>query len=210
MGEDSNLLLRCCSAVVGGDASPTAFINLKGSEVRDRFDDISHGIRGAIDFLRKNFKIESLGNLPYAAALVPLCVFFARPTASVTDSQRELLERWFWRACFARRYSAGVIRNLNRDIEEAAALRDGTRESNLAGFAASVDADFFDQTFNVGSVNTRTFVLMLAQQNPLSFVSGNPVTLSTVLQSYNRNEFHHLMPRAFLRESLTNRELTLW
>jgi hypothetical protein len=199
VGEDTNLLLRCCSAVVAGDASPTAFINLKGVDVRDRFKDISNGIRGATDFLRKNFGIESLANLPYAAALVPLAVFFARDSASVTDVQRETLVRWFWKSCFSRRYSAGVIRNLNRDIEETAALRDGTRPSTLADLAASVDADFFNQTFNINTVNTRTFVLVLARQSPLSFVSGTPVTLSKVLQAYNRNEFHHLMPRAYLK-----------
>lgn len=48
-------------------------------------------------------------------------------------------------------------------------------------------------------MNTRTFILLLAQQEPLSFVSGQSVTLSKVLQAYNRNEFHHLMPRAYLK-----------
>jgi hypothetical protein len=74
---DTNLLLRCCSAIVAGDASPTAFINLKGSDVRDRFEAIENGIKGAIDFLRKNLNVEALSNLPYPAALVPLAVFFA-------------------------------------------------------------------------------------------------------------------------------------
>jgi hypothetical protein len=92
-----------------------------------------------------------------------------------------------------------VIRNLNKDIEEAAALREG-RASTLADFAAGVDKEFFEQTFTIGTVNTRTFILLLAQERPLSFVSGNTVTLSEVLQAYNRNEFHHLMPRAFLKD----------
>ncbi len=54
VADDTNLLLRCCSAVVAGDASPTAFVNLKGNDVRDRFDDIENGIKGAIDFLKKS------------------------------------------------------------------------------------------------------------------------------------------------------------
>jgi hypothetical protein len=199
VAEDTNLLLRCCSAVVAGDASPTAFINLKGADVRDRFDDIEHGIKGAIDFLRKNLQVEALNNLPYPASLVPLAVFFAAKSVSVTDAQRSTLVKWFWRSCFSRRYSAGVIRNLNKDIEEAAALREG-RSSMLADFSASVDKEFFEQTFTIGTVNTRTFILLLAHERPLSFVSGATVTLSDVLQAYNRNEFHHLMPRAFLKD----------
>jgi hypothetical protein len=184
---------------VAGDASPAAFINLKGADVRDRFDDIENGIRGAIDFLQKNLRVETLANLPYPAALVPLSVFFARKSVALKNQEREILVRWFWRSCFSRRYSAGVVRNLNRDIEEAANLREG-RASTLADFAAAVDEDYFEQPFTIGTVNTRTFILLLAHHDPLSFASGQPVTLSEVLQAYNRNEFHHLMPRAFLRD----------
>jgi hypothetical protein len=138
---------------------------------------------------------------------VPLAVFFARKNVVITDNQRDVLVRWFWRSCFSRRYSAGVIRNLNRDIEEAAALREG-RSSSLADFTAVVDGEFFSQTFTIGTVNTRTFILLLAHARPLSFVSGTPVTLSEVLQAYNRNEFHHLMPRAFLKDrGIDSREI---
>jgi len=198
LAEDTNLLLRCCAAIVGGDASPAAFISLKGADVRDRFDDIESGIKGAIDFLRMNMRVETLANLPYPACLVPLSVFFARKTLTLKNDHREVLVKWFWRSCFARRYSAGVIRNLNRDIEEAANLREG-RPSSLGEFPVSIEGDFFKQTFTIGTVNTRTFILLFAQQEPLSFVSGQPVTLSRVLQAYNRNEFHHLMPRSFLK-----------
>lgn len=198
LGEDTNLLLRCCAAIVAGDASPTAFITLKGSDVRDRFDAVENGIRGAIDFLNKNLMVETLANLPYPSILVPLSVFFARQHVALNAADRDTLVRWFWRSCFSRRYSAGVVRNLNRDIEEAAKLREG-QPSVLGDFPVPLDHEFFDQAFTIGTVNTRTFILLLAQQQPLSFVSGQPVTLSKVLQSYNRNEFHHLMPRAFLR-----------
>jgi len=199
LAEDTNLLLRCCAAIVAGDASPTAFISLKGADVRDRFDDIESGIKGAIDFLNKNMQVETLANLPYPASLVPLSVFFATKSLTLKNADREVLVKWFWRSCFSRRYSAGVIRNLNKDIGEAANLREG-RPSTLADLSAHIDAEFFGQAFTIGTVNTRTFILMLAQQRPLSFVSGSNVTLSRVLQAYNRNEFHHLMPRAFLKD----------
>ena len=38
----------------------------------------------------------------------------------------------------------------------------------------------------MGAVNTKTFVLLLAQANPLSFVSGIQVNLGDVLRSYRR------------------------
>jgi len=202
VGEDPNLLLRCCAAIVANDASPAALIELNGAQVRDRFSEITNGIRGAIDFLRREIHIENLDNLPYSTLLVPLSAYFAAPEGRVvklTEAHRRILVRWFWRVCFSRRYSAGVLRNLNRDIEEAVKLRTGDPAA-LADFASGVDPEYFtEQHFNVSTVHTRTFVLLLAQNLPLSFVSGSTIDLSEVLQAYNRNEFHHLYPRSYLR-----------
>jgi hypothetical protein len=201
VGDDSNLLLRCCAAVLAHDAAPTTLVNLRGADVRARFTEIVNGVKGAIDFLRTNMYIETILNLPFSTVLVPLCVFFAKTgnaTVLMTDPQRAKLVRWFWRACFSRRFSSGVLRNLKEDIDGMAALRDG-RPTAIGDFPVLVPADLFRETpFRINSVNTKTFVLMLAQKKPLSFVSGQPVSLAKVLRDYNRSEFHHLFPRAFL------------
>ena len=201
IGDDTNLLLRCCSAVVAGDVSAPGFLKLSGTQVRERFDEISNGIRGAIDFLRRNMHVEKMANLPYPAMIVPLAVFFAAKDGQevrTTDQQREELTRWFWRSCFSRRFSSGVLRKLKRDLTEAQRLR-VTGNRALAEINAIVDADWFVSTqFKIGTVNTRTFVLMLAQRSPRSFVSGSPIDLGEVLKNYNRTEFHHLYPRAYL------------
>jgi hypothetical protein len=202
VGEDTNLLLRCCAAVVAGDASPEALVKLDGSEVRDRFDEIGNGLKGAIDFLQSNLNVHALANLPYTAMLVPLSVFFAAPGTkgvNMTNAQRSELLRWFWRSCFSRRFSSGVLRSLKADIGQMRKLRE-EGSSELSDFACSVSRDFFlDNQFQVAAVNTKTFILMLAKQGPLSFISGQPVSLKKVLRAYNRNEFHHVYPKAFLK-----------
>jgi hypothetical protein len=201
VGEDTNLLLRCCAAVLKGDASPDTLVELEGAQVRKEFPPTVNGIKGAVDFLRRNLKVESVNNLPFLPLLVPLSVFFAtsEQQVQVLDQQRSHLVRWFWRSCFSRRYSSGVLRNLNTDIAEMRKLRSG-QESRLDGFNVSVEEAFFtENVFRIDSVNTKTFVLMLANRGPLSFTSGQPVDLAGVLRDYNRNEFHHLYPRAYLR-----------
>src|SRR5262249_649879 len=60
---------------------------------------------------------------------------------------------------------------------------------------------FVSNVFRINSVLSRTFVLMLAQNNPNSFVSGNKIDLRKALKAYNRHEFHHIYPRNFLRET---------
>lgn len=201
VGDDSNLLLRCCAAVLAGDAAPNTLVSLRGADVRARFEEIVNGIKGAIDFLRGNLRVQSIVNLPFSTLLVPLCVFFARPGdtfAQVTDQQRRRLVRWVWRSCFSRRFSSGVLRNLKDDIGAIELLKAG-RPNTLGDFPVIINAAFFGgNSFRTNSVNTKSFVLMLAQRDPLSFVSGQPVSLAQVLKDYNRSEFHHLYPRAFL------------
>jgi hypothetical protein len=174
---------------------------LNGAEVRSRFDEVCNGLRGAIDFIRSTLGAQKLENLPYPAMLVPLAVFFAtrdNAEVQVTDAQRAELETWFWRSCLGRRFSAGVLRSLNRDIAEARKLR-ASGTASLSEVPCSVEPEWFTANkFIMGVVNTKTFVLMLAQARPLSFVSGIPVNLGEVLQRYNRSEFHHLNTRAFL------------
>lgn len=202
ISEDTNLILRSCAAVVAEDASPAALMGLKGADVRARFDEIENGVKGAIDFLRNNLQVRRLSNLPYPTLLVPLAVFFATSEnkgVKLSDEQRRALERWFWKSCFSRRFSAAVLRNLKRDILEMTSLRQD-QKSSIDAFSASVASDYFlDQAFTIGTVHTRTLILMLANKGPRSFISGSSVDLGPVLQAYNREEFHHLMPRSFLK-----------
>lgn len=204
MADDSNLVLRCCSAILGGDASPESLMSLTGQNVRERFQEVLNGIRGAVDYVRSNFQVHALDNLPYANLLVPLSIFFSvdgNKEIKYTDQQRSVINRWFWRACFAKRYSSGLLRNLNADVEEMRKLRIG-KPSNLGGFAMQISDDLFSSNiFTIGTVNTNAMVLLLAQQKPLSFVSGAPIDLGEKLRQSNRAEFHHLMPKAFVQSS---------
>ncbi len=203
VGEDTNLLLRCCAAVIKGQAAPSALMALDGNEVRDRFDEITNGIHGAIDFLINNLHVRTLKNLPFGTLIVPLSVFFATSGQSSVDlsaSQRIEILRWFWRSCFSRRYSSDVIRKLEVDISEIKKLRDGA-EGKLAEISVTVGPDFFlEATFNTYGVNTKCLILLLAQFGPRSFISGAPIGLGKVLRGYNRNEFHHCFPRKFLKD----------
>jgi len=202
MAEDSNLILRCASGILGGDASPESLMALTGQQVRSRFSEVLNGIRGAVDYVRTNFNVQSLGNLPYQNLLVPLSSFFSvegNKEIKYTDHQRTVINRWFWRSCFAKRYSSGLLRNLNADIEEIRKLKVG-KPSNLGGFTLQVSDDIFTSNiFTIGTVNTGAFILLLAHQKPLSFVSGAPIDLGEKLRQSNRAEFHHLMPKAHVQ-----------
>ena len=200
VGEDSDLLLRCCAAILRGDASPASIIELKGTEVRENFALVKNGISGAIDFLRSNINAYSAGALPFQNIIIPLSVFFAtdkEQAAAPTAVQRDKLVSWIWRVFFSRRYSKR-LEQLNSDILQVKQLRDDG-DSDLGAFEVEFDHTFFtDSQFNLNTVNTKALVLLLAANKPLSFISGSPVELGKVLSAANKKEFHHIFPKKYL------------
>lgn len=201
---DENLLLRCAAAILVADPRPESIVKLTGEQVRSRFDEVINGVLGALDFLEMNFNLRRIDNLPYQTIIVPLSVFFAtsgNKQVVVAQDQRETIKRWLWRVSFSKRYSSGVIRHLEDDIKSMLQLKGG-QKSSLGTFSVSVSSDFFlVNEFGIRNVNTKTFVLLLAHKRPLSFVSGVPVDINAKLKEYNNTEFHHMMPRAFLKNT---------
>lgn len=203
IAEDPNLVLRCCAAILKGDPSADALINLDGSNVRDQFETVENGIKGAIEFLKKQLHVATLKTLPYPLMLAPLAVYFAVKGSAMRltpEGQVRILKRWFWRSCFSERYSGQSVRNARADVQEMVRLRDGL-PNTLGKFGSGVSLGFFLFTdFRIKSARTATFVTMLAQLRPRSFISGNYIDLERVLQTYNKAEFHHMYPKAYVEK----------
>ncbi len=117
-----------------------------------------------------------------------------------------MILRWLWKTFFSRRYSKR-LEQMNLDIMEIGKLKDGEPNS-LSDFQVQIDESFFlESPFNLNTVNTKTFILMLAGAQPRSFISGGFVQLEKVLRDLNKREFHHLYPKKILRGSAANKEI---
>ncbi|MEQ9485489.1 hypothetical protein [Coleofasciculus sp. F4-SAH-05] len=197
----SELLLKCCSAVIINSSKPEAFIDLPGSEVREKFNEIKTGIFGAIDFLKAELNVFSLKLLPMENILVVLTSFFAssqKQPPPVPQEQCQTLKKWFWRSCFSQRYARGGSKSTDIDIDAVYKLK--INESNILGdINLSLDNNYFiKNNFNMGAIATKTFILLLAQGKPKSFIQGININLGDVLSQGNRKEFHHIFPKAYL------------
>ena len=193
--------------------SGRVIIFLKGEDVRRSFNKIKNGILGAADFLRNELNVYSLEWLPYPSMLVSLSYFFATEKVNgknITNKQRAQIIKWFWRSNFSRRYTGGITDKHKQDINGMKKLSEN-EDYEIAKFDCTITEDFFlNNQFNTGSVNTKTFVLFLAYQNPLSFLSGANVSLNDVLKTVNRNEFHHIFPKKYLQDAkFDSREINL-
>ncbi|MEH2242370.1 GmrSD restriction endonuclease domain-containing protein [Nostoc sp.] len=202
VGEDCDLILRCTAAILKKETTPESLLELSGQQIREAFPKVRNGIFGAIDFMRKQLKVTALKNLPYPGLLIPLSAFFAEPDGKEVSYDTRVynqLKKWFWRSCFTNRYSIQTKKVIISDIEQIIKLKNG--ENNSFGeIDCKIDRDFFiNNRFRFDNVNTKTFILILANNHPKSFLSGSDIDLDKVLQKYNRTEFHHIYPKAFLK-----------
>ncbi|WP_172588100.1 DUF262 domain-containing protein [Shewanella xiamenensis] len=199
---DISLLLRCTAAVLANSCNPESLVQLNGATVRARFSEVVNGIKGALDFLKAELNVHSISYLPYQYILVPLTVFFSVSGSkefSYSDLQRRRLVKWFWRASFGKRYSHGTMRNLSIDILEIIKLK-RNEENTLGNFNSQINDNLFkDEKFVINSVLTKAFILLLAKNKPLNLINGTPIDLSEKLRICNRKEFHHLMPKSYLK-----------
>jgi hypothetical protein len=199
----SDLLLKCCSAVIMCKTDPKDFLELPGSAVRDKFEEIKRGIFGAIDFLKSELNVFSLKLLPMENILPVLTYFFSssqKQSSPIPQQKNEVIKKWFWRSCFSQRYARGnKISDI--DLSEFKNLKSGNFHK-LGEFDLSLEQSFFiKNTFLLSSVATRTFILLLAQGKPLNFIQGTNIALEKVLSQSNRKEFHHIFPKAYLEKS---------
>jgi hypothetical protein len=196
--------MKCFAAITQADASAKSIVNLHGPTVRDQFEKIKRGMLGAIEFLRNELGVFSLDVMPYPAMIVPLSRFFATDKAGgiqATAKQKKQLKRWFWRCCFSRRYSSGVGKAHAADIAAMDELK-ADEKFDVGKFSSAVTHDFFiENKFNIGTVNTKIFILLLASQNPRSLLGNALINLEETLVHCNRSEFHHIYPKKHLQKS---------
>lgn len=211
IAEDQNLLLKCFTGYILSDTSPGALMQLDGDTIRDNFNSIKNGLKSTVDFLKQQLNLYSIQYMPYPAMIISLVKFFDFGKTNgqlYTDKQRRQLVKWFWKSCFSRRYSSGVNDAHRADLAAMVKLR-SDEDTDICAFKCDISAAFFlANQFSITSVNSKTFIAMLASHAPLSFISGAKVDLSTTLKQANSKEFHHIFPDKFLqREGKEKKEI---
>lgn len=201
LGDDRDLQLRICAAVITGETTPKRILELKGEEIRGRFSEIESGILGALDFLSRELNVKHYKMLPFPGILVPLAVFFATDKADGTNysaKQKDVLCRWFWRSVFSRRFSADVNERQAADIVEMKNLKVSANYA-FKQSRAEVRIDFRKDIFSAANANSRALILLLSSKEAYSFLSGAKVDSSKVLKKGSKHEFHHVFPRKYLQ-----------
>lgn len=194
-----NILLQALSGLIQNDTTTMSVTKLTGEQVRDNWEHFCEAIRKSIDFLSSEIKCSHIDFLPYQQQMIALTKFFGmipRPTAE----QLTELRKWFWKTSFSNRYSTGqTTEKMNTDIERINEVLNNNFIEIQKVKSTFSKIELIDTKFSKANPLTRAFLLLLAQYHPIDLVKGVAVDISKSLSKYNRKEFHHVFPNAFLR-----------
>ncbi len=196
---DEKILLQCLSGIIKKTTKTRDILSLDPTEVKNNIDLLRESLEKSIDFFSTELRVTSSDFLPQSHQIIPFTYFFSivnTPTAQ----QVKVLKKWFWRTSFSLRYQGATDIRLNQDILYFGRVAEG----NFAGLdkyePLLTDVSLIAPVFSKTNVYTRSLLLLLAQKKPSDLISGKRVDTGKALSKFNRKEYHHIFPQAFLRE----------
>jgi hypothetical protein len=196
----SNILLQSVSAVIQNDTTTQGILELSGEQVRDCWSKFTESMRKTIDFLSTHIRCSHQDFLPYQQQVVSICKFFSISGRETSD-QLKALEKWFWKTSFSNRYSTGqTTAKMNADIETIIEIRKNNFAAINSVKTTVTEAEIVETKFSKANPLTRAFLLLLAQHSPKDLVKGTNIDITDALSEYNRKQYHHIFPNAFLKK----------
>ena len=192
------IILQCLSAIIKNTTVTKEILSLNPTDVRGNTGKLKESLELAIDFISRQFNIYSDDFLPNSHQIVGLTYLFSKIN-HLTADQSSVLKQWFWRTSFSNRYAGSTDQKMDEDIRFMDEVLSNSF-SSLHKYSSLIAEDFpKKQALTKNSPYVRAVLLMLAQQNPLDLTNSNFIDLNATLSSYNRKEYHHVFPKAFLK-----------
>jgi len=199
-GISKNLLLQIISGLIQNDTKTSKILDLSGEDVRNKWNNCKESIKKAIDFLSTELNCKNLDFLPYHQQLAGISKFF-QIIKKPNENQIAHLKKWFWKHSFTIKYFTGQTTDkMNTDIQIMKQIKDHDYGyfNNLTINVTSFE--IINTKFSKASYLTRSFLLLAAQYGPLDLCNGVKIDIGRSLSTYNRKEYHHIFPKAYLKE----------
>jgi len=195
-----SLILQAISGCIQNDTTTNAVLKLSGKTVRDNWKKFCVSIKKTVDFLATELNCIHSDFLPFIQQIVAITKFF-NIEGEIAADQYSALKQWFWRTSFSNRYNTGrTTEKMNTDITAVLKIRDTDFKPVLAYNYTVTNDELIDTKFSKGSPLSHAFLLLMAQYTPLDLVKNSKVDIGKSLTSFNRKEYHHVFPKAFLNK----------
>lgn len=191
-------LLQVISGTLIDSTTTENILSLSGEQVRDGWENICESLRRAVDFLASDLNCRHMDFLPFNQQLVAIAKFFYLANTP-SHQQLSALRSWFWRTSFSDRYSSGrTTIKMDDDIKAIKDVANNIVEAIDKYSYTTTASELIRHSFSKTNPLTRAFLLLMAQKAPRDMISGASIDLGQALANYNRKEYHHVFPNAFL------------
>jgi hypothetical protein len=203
---EGTTILKVLAAVHADSADRRTILGLRKLKPESALDALMRKakvtLECAVDLIVTDFGVHCLDFLPYEAHLTILSAILEGHRALSSEEVRRV-RSWFWRTALTEYYRGAADTFVTRSLREAKAYVLDEKAGIVVdtfGVAPSSDT-LLGLEFRKNSASSRAFALALAKKRPRNLTNGALVDTYVALSAYNRHEFHHIFPRAYLRRA---------
>lgn len=199
---DTSFLMRCLIAVATGQSRfryLSEFWKRDDASLRRDWERTKQGLDTAVNFIRTNARLESSEWLPSLNALIPLVAYFQGRDSIAPGAERKLLY-WFYLVSMRGRYSGSVETALDQDLR---ALRSPEPIASLiSNCPIEWQRPLMSEDFEGAGTRSPLFMMcyvVTRKNGAKDWFTGIDLSTDLIGDAYSI-EFHHIFPRALLRE----------
>ena len=197
---DGTLILQITSSIINDSTSSRSILSIKPSVFKKYWKNVCFAIKQSIDHLSSDLSCKSGKFLPSKQLLCGFAYFFYKCNKP-NSKQLASLNAWFWITSFNRRYDGGnTTQKMDHDLQVIQKIISGEKATSIENLKINEES-LINSPFSIRSSLTRAVLLLQAQFHPIDLVTGTKINIGKVLASYNRSEFHHVFPDAYLRDN---------
>lgn len=144
--------------------------------------------------LHSDIRVPGSEQVPYVNQVVVLVEIFRllpRPTAE----QRTKIVHWFWQTAISGYFGGWNTGNMSADQAAVANFATGKNSELVSGSVDPRTSIWLNQQFRLNTAHAKILSLMLAFNNPVDLLTGQPIDTANALHYSNSKEFHHFFPK---------------
>ncbi len=201
----SSAILKCICAIRHTSIKKEDVIKLREESKQD-MDKlvVSAGtaLEKAVDLLSTEFGILSWDFIPYEAFLI-IAAFIYHNSAAIPAANLVRVRKWFWSSAFSERYRGASEHYISKDLETISQYIAGNSQIQFTSIPTAERIS--EIQFRRANSQTKAFILLLARNRPKNLTNGAAIDIDEALSSYNKKQYHHINPVAFLgRKGIKN------
>jgi len=169
-----------------------------------QFKEVVKSVARAVEYLKEDFGITKLTELPSQTMITILSVFFYYQKRPINKTQETELRKWFWRSSLDNRYiGSGYTKNIGYDAKRMKNL--ALKSTGL--FLPTIKlgfSKFYDVDLRSGRSTLRNIVRQaLWQQKPV-FIDERPIIREDVESGQHKPEDDHFFPFDLKRKGIAD------